>query len=279
MRSEGVQPCLYARVSLDDEEKGREKIERFPGLFRRQGDAPRAHACVNSITSSPRLCMDSAIPTITGRARARSRCPTHRGAGTLLLNARDDPFMPEAALPRRDEVSPSVRLEFPDQGGHAAFVTVRFRNLDWMPRRVDGFLRGAIAGRETGSPACANGTMPDPGVLPMKYPRRKSQAYDIRGVVGSLLRRRRATDRTGARQRALERSSEGDGRRSQWAVTDGSPGLSSAQALAEGIRASGVDVAGDGMFATPIAYFAGTRTGLRQRGRGHGQPHRPSTTD
>jgi predicted alpha/beta-fold hydrolase len=74
--------------------------------------------------------------------------------------------MPEAALPRRDEVSPSVRLEFPDQGGHAAFVSAPFPgNLDWMPRRVTAFFAEAIAGRETGSPAYANGIMPDPGVL------------------------------------------------------------------------------------------------------------------
>ncbi len=85
---------------------------------------------------------------------------------TLLLNARNDPFMPGAALPRRDEVSPSVRLEFPDQGGHAAFVSAPFPgNLDWMPQRVTAFFAEAMAGRETGSPAYANGIMPDPGVL------------------------------------------------------------------------------------------------------------------
>jgi predicted alpha/beta-fold hydrolase len=76
---------------------------------------------------------------------------------TLLLNARNDPFLPQAALPGRDEVSPSVCLEFPDQGGHASFVSAPFPgNLDWMPRRVAAFFAEAMAAREAGPVAYAN---------------------------------------------------------------------------------------------------------------------------
>ena len=32
---------------------------------------------------------------------------------TLVLNARNDPFMPESALPGRDEAAPCVELDFP----------------------------------------------------------------------------------------------------------------------------------------------------------------------
>lgn len=56
---------------------------------------------------------------------------------TLVLNARDDPFLPGWALPDADAVSPSVTLDFPAHGGHVAFVTGRFPgSLHWLPRRV-----------------------------------------------------------------------------------------------------------------------------------------------
>ncbi|MFT3734047.1 MAG: hydrolase [Rhodocyclaceae bacterium] len=51
---------------------------------------------------------------------------------TLVLNAKNDPFMP-----RKREVSPVVTLEQPDQGGHVGFVTGRFPGrLDWLPNRI-----------------------------------------------------------------------------------------------------------------------------------------------
>ncbi len=56
---------------------------------------------------------------------------------TLLINARDDPFLPETALPTQREVSPAVRLEFPSRGGHVGFVSGPFPgNIDWLPRRI-----------------------------------------------------------------------------------------------------------------------------------------------
>lgn len=56
---------------------------------------------------------------------------------TLLLNARDDPFLPEAALPTQREVAPAVKLEFPDRGGHVGFVSGPFPgHIEWLPRRV-----------------------------------------------------------------------------------------------------------------------------------------------
>ena len=59
------------------------------------------------------------------------------GLPTLILNARNDPFMPATALPTKAEVSPSVTLELPQAGGHVGFVSGRLPgNLDWLPRRV-----------------------------------------------------------------------------------------------------------------------------------------------
>jgi len=56
---------------------------------------------------------------------------------TLVLNARDDPFLPAQALPTPDDVSASVTVEFPSRGGHVAFVSGSFPgNIDWLPARL-----------------------------------------------------------------------------------------------------------------------------------------------
>jgi len=56
---------------------------------------------------------------------------------TLVLNARDDPFLPEAALPTEREVSPAVKLEFPARGGHVGFVGGPFPgHIAWLPQRL-----------------------------------------------------------------------------------------------------------------------------------------------
>jgi predicted alpha/beta-fold hydrolase len=62
---------------------------------------------------------------------------------TLLINARNDPFLPVVALPNAEEVSPSVNLEYPESGGHVGFVSGRFPgNLSWLPRRIFSFFNG-----------------------------------------------------------------------------------------------------------------------------------------
>jgi len=88
------------------------------------------------------------------------------------------------------------------------------------------------------------------------------KAYDIRGVVGKSLTRegvRLIGQALGSE--LLERSSRG-GRPEIAVGRDGRvSGPELAQALMEGIRASGVDVAEIGMFATPVAYFAAYELG------------------
>ena len=55
---------------------------------------------------------------------------------TLVLNARNDPFLPEAALEAIGRVPPNVVLEFPRSGGHAGFPG----RSGWLARRVLDFL-------------------------------------------------------------------------------------------------------------------------------------------
>jgi len=59
---------------------------------------------------------------------------------TLIVNARNDPFLPQEALPRADEVSTSVTCEFPLEGGHVGFVAGRFPgHINWLPQRIIEF--------------------------------------------------------------------------------------------------------------------------------------------
>lgn len=67
---------------------------------------------------------------------------------TLVLNARNDPFLPEHALPGRSEVSSHVTLEFPAEGGHVGFCTGPFPGrINWLPSRLLAFFDAAPAPR------------------------------------------------------------------------------------------------------------------------------------
>lgn len=61
---------------------------------------------------------------------------------TLVINARNDPFLPEAALPQQHEVADCVELCFPQQGGHVGFAQGAFPgNLEWLPTKLTRFFQ------------------------------------------------------------------------------------------------------------------------------------------
>ena len=56
---------------------------------------------------------------------------------TLLLNAANDPFLPQAALPQRASMSSVVTFEVPHHGGHVGFVHGALPGrIDWLPQRL-----------------------------------------------------------------------------------------------------------------------------------------------
>lgn len=63
---------------------------------------------------------------------------------TLLIQAVDDPFMTTEVLPRLNELSPQVHVEFTRHGGHVGFISgsVPFRPQYWLDRRIPEFLMG-----------------------------------------------------------------------------------------------------------------------------------------
>ena len=59
---------------------------------------------------------------------------------TLVLNARNDPFIPGWSLPTRAETSAAITLEQPEAGGHGGFLGAGFPGrLDWLPQRLVAF--------------------------------------------------------------------------------------------------------------------------------------------
>ncbi len=58
----------------------------------------------------------------------------------LVLNARNDPFVPEASLPQPNQVSPSVELEQPAEGGHIGFARGPWPGrIDFIAQRLHQF--------------------------------------------------------------------------------------------------------------------------------------------
>jgi len=70
---------------------------------------------------------------------------------TLILNARDDPFMSPAVIPDAASLPEPVRLEITDAGGHIGFVngTAPWRPSYWMPARLLTWFDRALAERDS----------------------------------------------------------------------------------------------------------------------------------
>lgn len=61
---------------------------------------------------------------------------------TLLVHAKDDPFMTADVVPTADELSPCVRLEVSESGGHVGFVGGRYPWCPeyWLESRIPVYL-------------------------------------------------------------------------------------------------------------------------------------------
>ncbi len=68
---------------------------------------------------------------------------------TLIVQARDDPFMTPAVIPEAAELAPPVRLEVSDRGGHVGFVAgaAPWRPRYWLEERIPAFLAGHLRAR------------------------------------------------------------------------------------------------------------------------------------
>lgn len=131
---------LYSRYFLRSmKSKIREKANRFPGNIDvlRLSQARTLREFDDAYTA-PMHGYKNALDYWT---RAASKPYLSKIAvPTLVLNARNDPFVPEASLPGSHDCSPSVLLHQPAEGGHAGFVTGAFPgHLGWLPNRLARF--------------------------------------------------------------------------------------------------------------------------------------------
>lgn len=81
------------------------------------------------------------------RCSARGFLP-HIRVPTLLLNARNDPFLPSQCFPIEEaETSEFLFLEAPESGGHVGFLDFQRGLEPWWERRMTQFFQETVAAR------------------------------------------------------------------------------------------------------------------------------------
>jgi len=112
------------------------RLEHFPGLF----DEARMRRAINlhefdDVVTAP-IHGFAGADDYWRRASAKPWLKSI-AVPALAVNPRNDPFLPSRHLPSGADVSPFVRLEQPESGGHVGFVTGAFPgNLDWLAQRL-----------------------------------------------------------------------------------------------------------------------------------------------
>ncbi|MCA1856823.1 alpha/beta hydrolase [Massilia oculi] len=142
---------LYTRMFLQTlKPKCLAKLERYPGLFDRAAllAARDLYAFDNVVTAPLHGYRDT--DDYWHRASARHVLDAIR-VPTLVLNARNDPFLPGRYLP--STAAPAVTLDYPAEGGHVGFTVGPLPGrIDWLPQRILHFFDGAPAMRAPVSP-------------------------------------------------------------------------------------------------------------------------------
>src|SRR5471030_256587 len=133
---------VYTRSFLKTlKRKAQAKLDQYPGLFDRDAmlAARTLHAFDNAVTAP--LHGFRATDDYWTSATTRPFLP-RIAIPTLVLNARNDPFLPARVLPSAAEVSATVTLDQPAHGGHVGFMTGPFPGrIDWLSQRVFGYLQ------------------------------------------------------------------------------------------------------------------------------------------
>jgi predicted alpha/beta-fold hydrolase len=138
----GLNRLVYTRHFLSTlKPKSLAKLEVFPGLY--DGDkvrAARSFRAFDGLVTAPlhgfRDCDHYWTSASSGPYLEHIRVPT------LVLNARNDPFLPEQyLLTAARKAASCVVLEFPATGGHAGFLVGPFPGKQsWLPRHLFEFL-------------------------------------------------------------------------------------------------------------------------------------------
>jgi hypothetical protein len=132
----GLNRLLYTRMFLGTlKPKSLAKLEVFPGIF----DAARLRASrtfreFDDVFTAPLHGFRDVDHYWTDSSSGPWL--EHIAVPTLVLNARNDPFLPEQDLvAAAQKAAPSVLLEFPSRGGHVGFPGA------WLAQRLIDFFR------------------------------------------------------------------------------------------------------------------------------------------
>lgn len=134
---------LYTKMFLATlKHKALAKIARFPGVA--SADAIRAGRDLYDFDNAYTAPVHGFRNTDDYWARASGKpwLPAVE-VPHLVLNARNDPFVPAASLPGPQDVSRRVQLEQPQEGGHIGFARGPFPgDLGYLPARLFRFFEG-----------------------------------------------------------------------------------------------------------------------------------------
>ena len=137
----GFNRQVYTRMFLRSmKPKAMLKLAQHPGLFNaRVLQAARDLYEFDDVFTAP-LHGFKNTEDYWARASAKPHLPRIR-IPALLVNARNDPFVPAASLPKPGEVGPSVTLWQPAHGGHVGFAQGRLPgHVRAMPDEVGSWL-------------------------------------------------------------------------------------------------------------------------------------------
>jgi predicted alpha/beta-fold hydrolase len=148
----GFNRRVYTRMFLRTMvPKALAKWQQYPGLFDR--DRVRRARTLHDFDDAFTAPLHGFRDVADYWRRASAKPHLHRiRLPALVVNARNDPFVPAASLPRPREVGPAVTLWQPAHGGHVGFPGAGARGrigampagvVDWLARHVE---RSAPAG-------------------------------------------------------------------------------------------------------------------------------------
>ncbi len=115
------------------------KLQRFPGIY--DGEKVARSRTLREFDNLVTAPLHGYRDTDDYWTRASSKPDLARiEVPTLIVHARNDPFLPGSYLPEKRDVSACVELDLPDGGGHAGFACGPFPgNLGWLPVRLLDF--------------------------------------------------------------------------------------------------------------------------------------------
>jgi predicted alpha/beta-fold hydrolase len=133
----GFNKAVYARMFLATmKPRAMQKLQQFPGLFDAQElMAARTLYAFDDVFTAP-LHGFRNTDDYWDRASAKPGLSRVQ-VPALVLNARNDPFIPASSLPTSEQVSKQVTLWQPNTGGHVGFASGAFpADLQEMPWAV-----------------------------------------------------------------------------------------------------------------------------------------------